>query len=254
MPTMRAYIGPFVFILFFSITVVMGTFIIHLKLIPSFLSIVLVVVSLVVLAVLYRVKATLPQKEFIRVFGEVYLCLLAGAGLSLILLVVTRVSIPLYLLGLLFILCYHFIINKRTFKDFNIRAVSNNTEFLIVSVIGLFCLFGVINLNELVESTLHFPSFENIVSIFLVVVAEEVAYRYYIQKTGEEAFGTYGTVLVTTALLTLSRFFATSLDVLLLVYYVITNLTFGYGYARDKNLSIPLILHGIVSLFPYFFF
>lgn len=254
MPTMRAYIGPFVFIFFFSIMIVMGIFVVHLKLLPSSLSIVLVVVSFAVLTVLYRVKATLPQKEFIKVFGEVYLCLLAGAGISLILFFVTRITIPSYLLSLLLVLCYHFIINKRTFKDFNIRTVSKDTEFLIVSVIGLFCLFGVINLHELVKSTPHFPSYENLVFIFLVVVTEEVAYRYYIQKTGEKAFGTYGTVLVTTALLVLTRFFTTPLNVLPLVYYVITNLIFGYGYTRDKNLSIPLILHGIVSLFPYFFF
>lgn len=242
------------FIFLFSILVVMGTFVVHLESLPSSLSIVLVVVSFVVLTVFYRVKATLPQKEFVKVVGEVYLCLLAGAGISLILLLVTRIRVPSYLLSLVLVLCYHFVINKRTFKDFNIRTVSKNAEFLIVSVIGLFCLFGVINLHELVKNTLHFPSFENLVSIFLIVVTEEIAYRYYIQKTGEEAFGTYGTILVTTALLTLIRFFTTPLNVLPLVYYVITNLTLGYGYARDKNLSIPLILHGIVSLFPYFFF
>lgn len=51
MPTMRAYIGPLVFTLFFSILIVMGTFIVHLRLPPSSLSIVLVVVSFAVLIV-----------------------------------------------------------------------------------------------------------------------------------------------------------------------------------------------------------
>lgn len=256
--TIRKYVGPSVFILFLSTLVVWGPFFAtkQFSRAASPLPVVLLIAVSIICAVLYLMKATTPQKEFITVAGEVYLCFVVVAVilLPLLRLEIESVSMIIKIMVLLVLLGYHFIVNKRTIEDLGIKDISGDVEFIIVAAIALFCLYGAINFQEyLEEGFFHIPVFEELVTLFLVVVASEIAFRYYMVGTGIEAFGKYGAVLVVSFLMALEHIVGNpSLDSV--VYYTVSQVILGLGYVRGKNLSVPLILHTLMQMYPLWLF
>jgi membrane protease YdiL (CAAX protease family) len=158
------------------------------------------------------------------------------------------------IMGILVILGYHFVVNKKTIEDLGIKDISKDVEFIIVGAIALFCLYGAINFQRyLEEGFFHIPAFEELVTLFLVVVGTEIGYRYYMVGKGIGAFGKYGSVLVVTFLMVVVHLISNP-SVLPLVYYTVSQIVLGLGYVRGKNLSIPLILHILVKMYPLWLF
>jgi membrane protease YdiL (CAAX protease family) len=256
--TIRTYVGPSVFILYFSLWVVWGSFFAtgQDSRAASPFPILLLIAVIIILAVLYRMKATTPQKEFITVAGEVYLCFIVVAVIALPFLWfdIKSVSMLTNIMGILVILGYHFVVNKKTIEDLGIKDISKDVEFIIVGAIALFCLYGAINFQRyLEEGFFHIPAFEELVTLFLVVVGTEIGYRYYMVGKGIGAFGKYGSVLVVTFLMVVVHLISNP-SVLPLVYYTVSQIVLGLGYVRGKNLSIPLILHILVKMYPLWLF
>jgi len=73
-------------------------------------------------------------------------------------------------------------------------------------------------------------------------------YRYYIQGAAFKAFSRYRALLIASLLFTLAH--SGQLSGMYYMYIFIASLVFGYGYMRYQNLSVPLILHGLINLFP----
>ena len=129
------------------------------------------------------------------------------------------------------------------------KDITHEVEYLVVAGIGFFCLFGVLHFHELIEKgAFHLPSFQNLVNLFLVVFTEEVMYRYYIHGADSETFSKYRALLIASLLFTLIH--SGRLSGMYYIYIFIGSLVFGYGYMRNQNLSVPLILHSLVNLFP----
>ena len=259
--------GSSVFVFYLSVLVVRGSFSITGSFSRSDTFILLVfAASLVVFSVLYLVRFTSQQKQFARVTGEVYLCLILASVIPAFYLVWKALSssfetelmpsfeLSFSILFLLFLLIYHFLVNKRTVEDLNIKGITHEVEYLVVAGIGLLCLYGLIKFHDLIErGSFHLPTFEDLVLIFLVVLAEEIMYRYYIQGAASEAFGRFRSVLIVSFLFAFAHS-GVSFNVYLLVYRFISGFAFGYGYMRNQNLSVPIILHCLTNLFPAVFF
>lgn len=261
----RVYVGSSVFVFYLSVLVASSSITRSFSRSDTFILLVFAA-SLVVFSVLYLARFTLEQKQFARVTGEVYLCLILASVIPAFYLVWKALSSPFetemipslglsfYILRLLFLLIYHFLVNRRTVKDLNIKGITHEIEYLVVAGIGLFCLYGLMGFHDLIErGTFHLPTFEDLVLIFLVVLAEEITYRYYIQGEASEAFGRFRSVLIVSFLFAFAHSEVT-FNVYLLAYRFISGFAFGYGYMRNQNLSVPIILHFLTNLFPTVFF
>ena len=283
--TFRAHIGSSIFILYLSFLIAGAYLSLLFILIANgyltysrqYMNYYLLIFagSLVVLSILYLDLFTPLQKYFTRVTGEIYLCsFLTSLFIIVFVLIdifpafssnfdrgqfyeavferVNSLDLLRQVTLLLLLLGYHFLVNKRTVEDLNIKDLKNEGEYLVVAGIGFFCLFGVINFEKLIEGvTFHFPSFENLVDIFLIVLTEEVMYRYYIQGAASEAFGKFRALLIASLLFTLAH--SGQASGIYYMYVFISSLAFGYGYMRNQNLSVPLILHGLTNLLPIVF-
>ncbi|MGD2247370.1 MAG: CPBP family intramembrane metalloprotease [Candidatus Methanofastidiosia archaeon] len=282
MSKLRVYIGSSMFVFFLSSFVADGYISLLATLIArGYLSysrqymeyiFPIFAVSLVVLSISYLLLFTPLQKYFARVTGEIYFCsLLAslfiivfalievfpafssnvdrGQFFEVVLEKIRSLDVVHRVTLLLLILVYHFLVNKRTVEDLNIKDITHEIEYLVVAGIGFFCLFGVLYFQELItEGAFHLPTFENLVNLFLVVFVEEVMYRYYIQGKALEAFSRYRALLIASLLFTLVHL-GPPLG-WYHIYVFIGGLVYGYGYMRNQNLSVPLILHGLVNLLP----
>ena len=275
MTKLRMYTGSSIFVIFLSLSIAAECILIAYPFSQSYVNYFFPLISaasLVVLSLLYLVRFTPLQKHFARVTGEMYLLAIltslvilayacievlptfsssfdARQFLELLLRRISSLGLFNRVTFLLLILVYHFLVNKRTVEDLNIKDITHDIEYVVVAAIGLFCLFGLINFSDLIEEgTFHLPSFENLVNFFLVILAEEIMYRYYIQGAASEAFSKYRALFIASLLFALAHFgrpFG-----MYHIHVFISSLVFGYGYMRNQNLAVPLILHGLTLLFP----
>ena len=278
MSKFRVHIGSSMFVFFLSLYIA-G---VYLLIAESFFQpyedffLLIFAVSLVIFSLLYLVRFTPLQKHFARVTGEMYLLTVLT---SLVILAYVCVKVlPTFSSGFdarqflevllrrtpfldllsrvtlfLLILVYHFLVNKRTADDLHIKDITREIEYLVVAGIGLFCLYGLLNFHDLIEEgAFHFPSFQDLVDLFLIIFTEEIIFRYYIQGAALEAFSKYRALLIASLLFTLVH---VGHPVGMYYVYIFTcGLVFGYGYMRNQNLSVPLILHGLTLLFTMVFF
>lgn len=261
MASIRSYVGFLAFIFFVPVFATMNVFSISLKFLElesvmlSILVLLSFFISLVILSVAYAKWLTPAQKRIFQVGGELYLLYFAAMGLFLGLLLqewdISPIVSPTILL--LLILGYHFVINNGTINDLNIKDVSRQIEYIIVGTIGLFCLFGLLWFDTLIsEGTFQLPGFEGLVMVFVVIVAEEIMYRYYIQGSAQKAMKNSTAVLMVSLLFALQH---GSLEATYVrfVYAFVVSIVCGFGYSRYRNLSVPLILHAAANLFSLIF-
>jgi membrane protease YdiL (CAAX protease family) len=259
-PALRTYIGPAVFILYISNWI--GLFILtvarHFSVQGFTVAFIPFLAALIILPLVYRRLAP-PQKQFIRVAGEVYLLFFL---IIILFEIFFREFIEYNLYGLAFnimlvllILFYHLIVNKKTVEDLRINPVGKDTEYVIVAVIGLFCMFLALNWHSLLQyGILNYPTFEEISILVLVVIYEEIMFRYYIQQEASTAFGEGAAIVIVSILCALLHFFATPFNARNFVIHFVRSLIYSYGYSRNRNLSVPLILHAVTNLLYYIFF
>ncbi len=265
MQPIRAYIGPAVFILYITSWIEFGirktaTHFLSQTIFPGFISFAVLLVilpftaSLVVLTFIY-LKLTPLQKHFVAVSGEVhllfYLALILGGILTLKFEVT---STGFYVLLVLFILFYHLFINGKTVEDLNIKPLSEDTEYVAVAAILLFGLFVAFYFQALIHyGTFHLPSFEELVLVFLIVISQEITSKYYIQRKASEAFSELFSIVAASLLFSMLNFMLRPFSGTLFLYYFVGGLILSYGYARNENLSVPLILHGLINILPFIF-
>jgi membrane protease YdiL (CAAX protease family) len=260
----RRYIGPPIFIIFLANWIAFG-FILLSRSVFTFdmialvkIGILLFIACIVILSVLYR-RSTPLQKELFQVSGEIFLllfiCLLLNHVLSSHVHQLASFEPFFFVLFTLVLLAYHLVINKRTIEDLGIGPVGKDTEYTVVALIVIFCLFVWLQFGSLLDKgILGFPSFDEIVLVVLVVVSEEITSRYYIQKKAEEAVGQRYGILIGALLFSMLHVTVTSFDLRSFAVLFVKGIIFGYGYSRNKNLAVPLLLHGVDNLLPALFF
>ncbi|MBU7022953.1 MAG: CPBP family intramembrane metalloprotease [Theionarchaea archaeon] len=262
--SIRRYIGSLVFIIFLANWIAFGFMLLGRSVFTFDLGtlvrigILLFIACIAILFVLYR-RSTPLQKEFFQVSGEIFLllfiCLILNYVLSSHVHQLASFEPFLFVLFTLVLLAYHSVINKRTIEDLGIEPVGKDTEYTIVALIVIFCLFLWLQFGSLLDrGTLGFPSFDGIVLVVLVVVSEEIASRYYIQKKAEEAVGQRYGILIGALLFSMFHATITSFGLRSFAVLFVKGIIFGYGYSRNKNLAVPLLLHGVDNLLPAFFF
>ncbi|MGC1121540.1 MAG: CPBP family intramembrane glutamic endopeptidase [Candidatus Methanofastidiosia archaeon] len=260
----RQYIGSLVFIIYLANWIAFGFILLSRSVFTFDLwtlvksGIVLFIACIAVLSILYK-RSTPLQKEFFQVSGEIFLllfiCLILNHVLSSQVHQLASFEPFFFVLFTLFLLAYHLVINKRTIEDLGIEPVGRDTEYMVVALIVIFCLFLWLQFGSLLDrGTLGFPSFDEIVLVVLVVVSEEIASRYYIQRKAEEVVGQRYGILIGAVLFSMLHFTVASFDLRSFAILFLKGVIFGYGYSRNKNLAVPLLLHGVDNLLPALFF
>ncbi|MBU6996748.1 MAG: CPBP family intramembrane metalloprotease [Theionarchaea archaeon] len=261
---LRKYLGPLVFIVYLANWIGFGFILISRSLSTldpltmTKIGIVLFIASTAILLILYRRLSSL-QKEFFQISGEIFalfsLCIIVNYVLSSRIHQVGSFEPFFFVLFTLALLAYHLVVNRRTIEDLGIKSLGKDVEYTVVALIIVFCLFLWLQFGSLLEGiTLGFPSFDEIVLVVLVVFSEEIASRYYIQRKAEEVTGQRYGILIAAVLFSLLHLTATHFDLQSFVVLIGKGLIFGYGYSRNKNLAVPLLLHVVDSLLPIVFF
>lgn len=258
-PTFRAYIGPAVFIFYISNWIGSAALMVvrHFSVEDTVIFIPFLAV-LIILSLVYR-RLTPPQKQFIRVTGEVILLsylatILFGVFLRNVIEDNLR-GLVHYIILVLVVLFYHLIVNKRTVKDLHINPVGKDTKYVIVASIGIFCMFVAVDWRYFLRySSLNYPTFEEISILVMVVISEEIISRYYIQQEAATAFGEDAAIVIVSILFSMFHFFPPPFDVKWFVNHFAISLIFSYGYSRNRNLSVPFILHAATNLLYDIFF
>lgn len=213
--------------------------------------IVLVEFSLIFLFIGYFFLNSI-QKQYIAICGEAHICFFISYFLSysffkLNLVSMRTASFELFLIiFFLIILAYHFVINRKTLKDFDFRIITNIPIF-ILAVCFLFILFVVsIMLFFNRPIIFHLPSFND--CIFLFIIQEEIMFRYYIQKEGVQAFGVYPSIIIASLLFSLIHFVSGILLFRSFIYLLLMGCIIGWAYQKCNNFSVPIVLHGLFNL------
>ncbi|MGD2247036.1 MAG: CPBP family intramembrane metalloprotease [Candidatus Methanofastidiosia archaeon] len=218
--------------------------------------IILVELSMVFLSLGYFFLNSI-QKKYVAICGETYICFFASYFLSYLFFRFNLVSMRIasfkliILIYFLIILVYHFVINRRTLKELGFIKITH-IPFIIAMTCILFIVFaGFVILAFHQQITFHLPSFND--CIYFFIIHEEIMFRYYIQREGVEAFGVYPSIFIASFLFSVIHFVPGIFVVKSFVYRLLVGCIIGWAYHRCRNLSVPIVLHGVTNLFVRIF-